>query len=266
MSQNLSGKQTALITGASSGIGLELAHLFAKDGYDLVLVARSGDKLAEIAQDLLTRFSISSRVLVKDLSKPEAAGEIRAELQRDGVRVDVLVNNAGFGNFGRFAKTDLQGELDMIAVNVTNLVHLTKLFLPEMLARKSGRIMNVASTAAFQPGPYMAIYYASKAFVLSFTEAIAEENRHSGVTITAFCPGVTETKFHSRAQIPVPKIPLGTSMDAKTAARIGYAALMRGKTTVISGFQNKLLTLVVRFSPRMQVIKLVRKIQEQREF
>jgi uncharacterized protein len=265
MSEGSARELTALITGASSGIGWELAYLFARAGYNLVLVARSGERLAELAADLKSKHSVSARALVKDLSVPNAAREIYDELRSDGVRVDALVNNSGFGNFGKFAKTDLKNEQEMIAVNVVNLVEMTKLFLPGMLERKHGRILNVASTAGFQPGPYMAIYYASKAFVLSFTEAVAEENRGTGVTVTCLCPGVTKTNFHTRANIPVPKVPLGTSMDVKTVARIGFEAMLRGQTTVIPGLQNKLLTMVVRLSPRTQVVKLVRRIQEQRE-
>ena len=196
-----SSRNTALITGASSGIGLELANLFARDGNDLVLVARSEGKLRQIASRLEGEFGIATRVLAADLAKPHAAQELVMTLNVHKVTIDALVNNAGFGLAGPFVATDLDKELEMIQVNIVALTELTKLLLPGMVTRRSGRILNLASTAAFQPGPLMAVYYATKAYVLSFSEAIADELRDSGVTVTALCPGPTDTGFAAVASL-----------------------------------------------------------------
>jgi hypothetical protein len=254
-------KQTALITGASSGIGLDLAHLFARDGHDVVLVARSGDKLRALATELEREHRIRARVVVADLAKPDAPRAI-ADAVRD-LEIDVLVNNAGFGVAGAFAETSLDAELEMIQVNITALTQLTKLFLPAMIARKRGRILNLASTAAFQPGPLMAVYYASKAYVLSFSEAIAEELSGSGVTVTALCPGPTATGFadvaamHDRRLFKMMR-PM-TSMDV---ARSGYRALQRGTRVAVTGARNKLLAQAVRISPRRLTVKITKAMQE----
>ena len=190
---------TALVTGASSGIGLELARLFAHDGYDLILVARSVEKLDRLGAELSARHGIRARTVGADLGSPDAPGAIAETLKQAAVRIDVLVNNAGYGVHGPFAKTELQTELDLLRVNVVALTHLTKLLLPTMLARRAGRILNVASTAGFQPGPLMAVYSASKAYVLSFSEALAEELAGTGVTVTTLCPGPVLTGFQARA-------------------------------------------------------------------
>jgi len=197
--ETVAAGQTALVTGASSGIGLELARLFAAGGYGLVLVARSGGKLEELANELRNRHGVDVRVMAIDLARPESSEELVRELEQAGVAVDVLVNNAGFATFGPFAETHLRAELEELQLNVVTLTHLTKKLLPGMLARRRGGVLNVASTAAFQPGPLMAVYYASKAYVLSFTEALAEELRGTGVTISALCPGPTVTGFQKRA-------------------------------------------------------------------
>src|SRR5712691_8172351 len=194
-------RKTALITGASFGIGQELAGIFAREGYNLVLVARTADKLRQLASELEKAHGTRSLILASDLAAPGAAAYIHDQTTRADITVDVLVNNAGFGQFGLFAENDLEECLQQIQLNVTTLTHLTRLYLPEMVARKSGRILNVASTAAFQPGPLMAVYYATKAYVLHFSEAIAEELRHSGVTVTALCPGPTETGFAAAADV-----------------------------------------------------------------
>jgi short-subunit dehydrogenase len=247
----------ALITGASAGIGLELAREFARHGYDLVLVARSRARLEELAVELKpTRVT----VVAKDLNLPGAPAEILREIPA----VDVLVNNAGYGGFGKFADTPLAGELGMIQVNVSTLVALTKLYLPGMITAKSGRIMNVASTAAFQPGPLMAIYYATKAFVLSFSEAISNELEGTGVTVTALCPGPTATEFQQSAKMENSGLVKGKKMmDARTVAEVGYRALMAGKPLVIPGLMNKLLAQSIRVSPRWMVTKIVRSMQEE---
>src|ERR1051325_1648363 len=220
-------KPTALITGASSGLGLVFARLFAADGWDVALVARSESRLREIAADLERQFAVTARVIVADLARPHAARDVM--LQLDGP-VEALVNNAGFGLAGEFARTDLDGELNMIQVNIAALTELTKLVLPQMVARRSGRIVNVASTAALQPGPLMAVYYATKAYVLSFSEAIADELRDSGVTVTALCPGPTATNFAVAADMTDRRLFTVTKpMSSEAVARKGYAAMKRGK-------------------------------------
>jgi hypothetical protein len=257
---------TALITGASSGIGLELARLFARDRYDLVLVARRVDKLDRLGAELTGQHGIRSRTIGADLASPDAPGAIVQTLQQAAVSVDVLVNNAGYGVYGPFATTDLRAELDMLAVNVVTLTHLTKLLLPGMLARRTGRILNVASIAAFQPGPFMAVYYASKAFVLSFSEALGEELVGTGVSVTALCPGPTPTGFLARAGLDGVRLMTANPLivDAATVARAGYRGLMKGRRLVVPGLGNKLLMESVRVTPRRIVLKIVRFLQERR--
>jgi short-subunit dehydrogenase len=258
-------KQTALITGASSGIGLDFAHLFARDGHDVVLVARSEAKLRELARDLEQQHDIAAHVIVADLSKPDAPREVFEETRKRGLQIDVLVNNAGYGLGGKFGETDLQTELDMIQVNVSALTHLTKLYLAGMVARASGKILNVASTAAFQPGPLMAVYYATKAYVLSFSEAIAEELKGSGVTVTALCPGPTSTGFAAAADMTNSRLfKLTKPMSSMQVAQLGYHGMQRGKRVVITGFRNKLSAQSVRVTPRFVVTKVVRALQERR--
>ena len=255
--------KTALITGASGGIGFELAKIFAKNRYHLVLVARNEQRLKEIAEDLRKEHGISVRVIAKDLAHADAPKEIFDTLQRESIHIDILVNNAGYTVFGEFSKTSLTDELQMIQVNIVALTHLTKLFLPEMLKKKSGRILNLGSTAAFQPGPLMAIYYASKSYVLFFSEALAEELRNTGVTVTALCPGPTETGFQKRGKMETSRLVAGKKiMDASTVAEIGYQALMKGKAVVIPGLKNKILAQSIRFSPRRLTPRLVKHLQK----
>lgn len=252
-------QRTALITGASSGIGLELARLFAADKWDLALVARSEGKLNELAAELQTAHGITARVTAADLAKRDAPEQIMEALR--GAEIEALVNNAGFGLGGEFAETDLNAELEMIQVNVTALTHLTKLVLPSMIARRRGAILNVASTAAFQPGPLMAVYYATKAYVLSFSEAIADELRNSGVTVTALCPGPTDTGFASVAKTEASMLfTMMRPADAKSVARAGYEGMKSGKRIVIPGAKNKLLAQSIRVSPRRLVTTIVRKM------
>jgi short-subunit dehydrogenase len=257
--------KTALITGASSGIGYELAKRFARDGVNLVVVARDETKLGQIAGELQSATGVSVKVVHADLSRAVAPAEVYRETQRSAIKVDYLVNNAGFGAAGPFTDTDLQAELDMLQVNIVSLVHLTKLYLADMQRRGSGGILNVASTAAFQPGPLMAIYYASKAFVLSFTEAIAEELRGTPINATALCPGPTATDFQRRAKIEGTRLmkskPMGV-MDASEVAEIGYRGFMDGKVVVIPGFMNKAGVQSVRLGPRALVRRITRKLQE----
>lgn len=253
---------TALITGASGGIGYELARVFAQHGFDCVLVARSRDLLSQLASRLEAEHRVKTLVLAKDLSRSAAVDEVFEEVTAAAMTVEVLVNNAGFSVFGRFAETDLTRELELLQVNVVALTALTKLFLPAMLARRSGRILNLASTAAFEPGPLMAVYYASKAYVLSFSEALANELRASGVTVTALCPGPTRTGFQARGGLTESKLVQGEIADARSVAAAGYAGLMAGKTVVIPGFTNKLVPWMARLLPRRVVPDIVRRAQE----
>ena len=254
--------KTALITGASSGIGYELARRFAEEGFALVLVARNKEKLVEIADELKEKFGASVTTLAKDLSNPLSPSEIFIELQQKSISVNVLVNNAGFGSSGPFAEANLANELEMIQVNVTSLVQLTKLFLREMVRRDEGKVLNVASTAAFQPGPLMSIYYATKAFVLSFSEALSEELLGTNVTVTCLCPGLTRSDFQKRAGLENVRLVRGNIMSAKVVARAGYRGLMKNKTVVIPGFQSKLFVFLVRLAPRKWVTRIVKILQE----
>jgi short-subunit dehydrogenase len=256
---------TALITGASSGIGGELAKIFAKDGYNLVLVARSEGKLKELAGELAEKHGTLSTIIPADLAKPSAGAAIAGHLDSLKMTVDVLVNNAGYGTNGPFAKNPMEPELAMIQVNILALTELTRRFLPGMIARGKGRILNVASTAAFQPGPFMAVYYATKAFVLSFSEAIAEELEGTGVSVTALCPGPTQSGFQAAAKIDDIKLFQSKWIpDSATVALAGYRALMSGKRVYIHGFANKVAAGSVRFVPRRMTTSLVRRLQEKR--
>lgn len=255
-------EQTVLITGASAGIGYELAKLYARDGYRLVLVARRKVTMDKHAAELRKLGSPEVTVIVKDLAVLESPDKLFAETQKAKIHVDVLVNNAGFGGNGPFAKTDLDDELEMMQVNMVALTHLTKLYLGPMLARKRGQIVNIASTAAFQPGPLMAVYYATKAFVLSFSEAVYEELRGSGVTVTCVCPGATHTEFAKRARMEKSKLFQARAMDAETVAKLAYRGIQKRKPLVITGFMNWLGAQLVPFGPRSVVRKAVRKIQE----
>jgi uncharacterized protein len=254
--------RTALITGASSGIGYELALLFAQDGFDCILVARSHDKLTELAARLESEFRVKTLVLPKDLSRPSAVNEIYEETGAASMPVNVLVNNAGFGVFGLFAEIDLEAELQMLQVNVTALTSLTKLFLPGMLERREGRILNVASTAGFAIGPLMSVYYASKAYVLSFSSALANELEGTGVTVTTLAPGPTRTGFQQRGAMEDSRLFRGQMADAGGVALAGYRGLMAGKPLVIPGVRNKLIPLVARLSPRGVMARVVRRSQE----
>ena len=249
---------TALITGASGGIGEELARLFAADKHDLVLVARSQEKLAALADEIARTHGIRARSLPADLADPASPPRIFDQLQHDGITVDILVNNAGFAARGAYAEIDYAVEAGMIQVNIAALTHLTRLFLPGMLARRSGRILNVASTAAYVPGPFMAVYYASKAFVLSFSEALAEETDGTGVTVTALVPGPTHTNFAATAGTENSNLFRGAVMDAAPVARAGYEGLMSGKRVAIAGFRNQLTAFSTRLAPRTTLAKITR--------
>jgi uncharacterized protein len=256
--------KTVLITGASSGIGLEFATLFAKDGYHLVLNARNESRLQEIANELKSKYGVKVTVAAKDLSIPESADELTSELASAGIEIDVLINNAGFAAYGPFNETSWKEEKDMIQVNIMALTALTKQLLPGMIKRNSGKILNVASTAAFQPGPLMAVYYATKAYVLSFSEAVNYELRNTNVSVTALCPGATSTNFEKRANLESSRLFQSGAMDARDVAFEGYKALMKKKSLEIPGFKNKALANLVRFLPRKSVLKIVHYVQDKK--
>jgi uncharacterized protein len=245
-----------LITGASQGIGYAFAKRFAQEGHPLVLSARDEARLTAIAAELRAKHRIQVRVLAKDLSAPSAPREIFEELQRDKVPVAILVNNAGFGFHGLFAEVDLQRHLDLLQVNVAALVQLTHLFLQPMLARRAGRILNVASTASFMPGPDMAMYYASKAFVKSFSLALSTELKEKGVTVTAVHPGLTRSEFHKRSGSVRPQGGI-MMMEAETVADMGYRALMRGRPQLVTGWVNQLVVTLAWLLPTRAMMRLV---------
>lgn len=250
--------QWVLITGGSAGIGHELAKVFAAHKFNLVLVARNEARLKQVADELRTAHGIETKILLKDLALPTAPQEIFDALRE--TPISVLVNNAGFGWRGAFAEGDLhQNTLDMMHVNMDSLVTLTRLFLPSMLARKSGRIMNVASTAAFQPGPFSNIYFATKAFVFSFSTALSEELNDTGVTAAVLCPGPTQTEFFERAGMTNYRKG-AVMMDSSVVAQIGYNGLMRGKRIIIPGVLNKVTARIARCMPTRFTAKIVRKI------
>ena len=256
---------TVLITGASGGIGYELAKLFARDHHDLVLVARSADKLAQVANELQVH-RVAVKTVALDLAQPPATRFLFDQLQREGIAVGILINNAGYGAYGEFAQMPEEEILGQIHLNITALTELTHLFLPPMIQRRSGRIMNVASTAGFQPGPLMAVYYATKAYVISFSEAIANELQNSGVTVTCFCPGATHTGFAKRAGTENSRLfkQLG-GMSAEKVALDGYRAVMEGRTLAISGLHNWAVAQSTRFAPRKMVTAVSRWVAEKLE-
>lgn len=254
---------TALITGASSGIGLELAKIHASKGGDLVLVARNKSRLDDLKLELEKQYAISVYTIGKDLSAFNAAKEVYDETTKQNLQIDYLINNAGFGDFGMFIETDWDKELQMIHLNITTLTQFTKLYLQDMVKRGCGKIMNVASTAAFQSGPTMAVYYATKAYVLSFSEAIDDEVSDKGVTVTALCPGATESGFQAAAAMEESALVKGKKLPtSKDVATYGYAAMLSGKTVAIHGLKNWMLANSVRFIPRSLVVKITRKMQD----
>lgn len=260
-----SSNLTALITGGSVGIGLELAKQFAHHGHNLVLTARHRDTLEAVAGSIEGKYGVKVTVIPDDLTDPDAPQRLHDAIVAENIDIDFLVNNAGFGLGGEFAETDGTRELEMIQVNITALTHLTKLFLPAMIKRNSGRIMNVASTAAFQPGPLMSVYYASKAYVLSFSQALDEELRNTNVRVTCLCPGATATNFAETAMVGdtnlLAKYGVGKAEDV---ASYGYAAMMRGERVAVVGLRNKVMVQAERFAPRNLVTRLARMAQENR--
>ena len=253
---------TALITGASSGIGHEFALLFARSGYDLVLVARNRSVLDGLASQVRDEFGVEAIVCPKDLSVRTAPEELFRELQQQGVTVDVLINDAGFAMQGPFVENELTTLLDMLQVNMITLTHLTRLFLPPMIERGRGKVLNMASIGSYMPGPLMAAYFASKAYVLSFSEALSNEVEGTGVTITALCPGPTRTRFAARAKLTDTRAFRGTLMAAADVAREGFEALMKGRTVVITGFKYRMQLLPTPLVPRRLLAHFARQYHE----
>mgnify|MGYP000473160849 CR=1 FL=1 len=257
--------KTALVTGAASGLGAEFAVLLAKDSYNLVLVDVDGNNLRDVKERVQKTYNVHIKVIEKDLSEPNVAQDIFESI--NGISLDVLINNAGFGLFGPFCDTEWHRESEMLFLHINTTTQLTKLALKIMLKQGYGKILNVSSLAAFQPGPLMSIYYASKAYILSFSEAIANVVKHTGVTVTVLCPGQTKTSF----QATVSKSSLQNQNHFKMAcplrvAKYGYDSMLKGKTVVVPGRVNKFLALISRFIPRNTATSIVRRIQEVNRF
>jgi short-subunit dehydrogenase len=261
---NMNNRKTVLITGASTGIGYELAKLFHADGHNMVLVARGRERLEEVARQFSSDDTWVKTVAL-DLTGESAPQRLFDLLERQNTRVDILVNNAGYGKLGDFAETSLEESLGQIQLNVAALTAITRLFLVPMLEHRDGKILNVASAAGFQPGPHMAVYYATKAYVISFSEAIADEVRRQGVTVTCLCPGVTDTAFQHRAGTEGTRLFRLPPLDAATVALEGYKALMSNKVLKIFGFRNWILAQCVRFSPRSLVVTMSGKLLESKK-
>jgi short-subunit dehydrogenase len=254
--------QTALVTGASAGIGVDLAECFAIGGYDLVLAARTGSALQEVADRLARTYGISATAIAADLQAIGGGARLAEAIARRGVTVDVLVNNAGFGAAGAFDRSDAATQLGMIDLNNRALVELTHIYWPRMIATGRGGVLNVASTAAFQPGPLMAIYYASKAFVLSFSEALWEEARGTGVKVSCLCPGPTVSKFRERAGTAKVRLAKASvPMPSMVVARMGYDAWQANKRVAVTGARNRVMASLVPLLPRTAVLRAVRNLQ-----
>jgi short-subunit dehydrogenase len=254
------GKGTVLITGASAGIGAALARLMAAEGFDVVLTARRRARLEQLAEEI-SAHGIKASVWPDDLADPAAPQRLHERAKAEGLEIDILVNNAGFGARGLFGEIPLRRQLDMITVNITALTALTHLFLREMKARRRGRILNVASIAGFQPGPFLAVYYASKGYDYLFTEALAEELRGSGVTASCLFPGVTATEWQAVAGVDGSRLGGMRGMSAEAVAQAAYDGLMAGQRTIIPGLHNKASALAVKFMPRRLVTHIVGRIQ-----
>ncbi len=256
-------KNVALITGASSGIGLELAKVHARQGGDLILVARSTTKLQKLKEEIEDQHGIFALIIPKDLSIPDAALEIHEEVVKREISVEYLINNAGFGDYGPYHETDWHKEEMMINLNILALTQFTKLFGRDMISRKSGHIMNVSSIMAFQPGPLMTVYAATKHYVQAYSEALYEEWKEFGVTVTALCPGATTTGFAEVANLENSKIFKNPKLpSARVVAEYGYAAMLKGEMTAIHQLKNKVMVNSAKFTPKKLLLKIVRKMQE----
>ena len=257
--------QTVLITGASGGLGEEFARIFAREGYRLVLAARNEKKLAMLREELEQTYDSGVETFLCDLSQERAGERLFSDIAARGMNIDVLVNNAGFGDFGVFSQCDAQKQYDMLQVNIVALMQLTRCCLAPMVARRQGKILNVASIAAFQPGPLMSVYYASKAFVLSLSEALSVELKKSGVSVTALCPGPTSTGFEQNAALGNSGLFRNLRVDsAKSVAEYGYRMLQKGKTVAIPGVLNRLIITASKFAPRALVRHCVYHIQKEK--
>jgi uncharacterized protein len=256
-------QQYALVTGGTSGIGYEIAKLLAADGYNLVIVARSRDELNEVAAYISNQFGVKVIQLEKDLFNTKAGFEIHDMIKAKGLQIDVLVNDAGQGLYGEFLYTDIKRELEIIQLNISSLVVLTKLFLQEMVKVGSGKILNVSSIASKTPGPWQSVYHGTKAFVQSFTEAVREEVKDTGVTLTALLPGVTDTDFFNKAGMENSKIVVEEKMDDPAdVAKDGYEAMMKGEDMVVSGMKNKMQVAMSAVTPDSTLAKKMYKQQE----
>jgi len=255
-------RQTALVTGASAGIGVDLAECFAKDGYNLILAARTESALREVADRLAKTHGITATPIAADLGAIGGGKKLADEIEKRGLSVDVVVNNAGYGQAGAFNGSDAAVQLGMIDLNDRALVELTHIYWPTMMANKRGGVLNVASSAAFQPGPLMAIYYASKAFVLSFSEALWEEARDTGVKVSCLCPGPTVSKFRERAGTGKTRLSrAGTPMSSMSVARMGYDAWQANKRVEVTGMRNRVTASLAPFLPRTMLLRIVRNLQ-----
>jgi uncharacterized protein len=250
------GTGRTLITGGSVGIGAALADVFAAHGHDLILVSRNRDKLEARGRAVHEQYGVDVVCIPEDLADPHGARRVHEAVAGRGLDVHYLVNNAGVGLYGKFATTDADAELKMIQLNVTSVVDLTKRLLPPMIARRSGRVLNVASMAAFVPGPWMSVYYATKAFLLSFSEAINYELKPAGISVTTLCPGPTESEFKVRAGSQRSRLFESFVMDAPRVARAGYEGMMKGKAVVIPGLRNNLIPIATRLTPRSLIATL----------
>lgn len=261
---NNNSQFTALVTGATSGIGYELAKILAEEGYNLIIVSRSKEELAAVAQNFSQQYGVKATPIDKDLFEPGAGEELYNEVKASGLQVDILVNNAAQGQFGEFADADLQRLLDIIQLNISSLVTLTHVYLKDMLSRGSGRILNLSSIAGKVPGPWQAVYHGTKAFVQSFTEAIRSEVKDKGITVTALLPGVTDTDFFNKADMNDSKAVQDKNKMADPAdvAKDGYEALMRGDDMVVSGWKNKLQVAMGALTPDEQLADQMKKQQE----
>jgi hypothetical protein len=254
--------QIALVTGASGGIGLDLAECFARDGYDLILTARSDAALQQAAQQLAKQYGVTAASIPADLGIPGAGRRLADAIDARGLRVDVLVNNAGYGTAGALAGSSAPDQLGMVDLNVRALLELTQIYWPGMLARRRGGVLNVASTAAFQPGPLMATYYASKAFVLSLSEALWKEAEGTGVHVSCLCPGPTASKFRERAGTGATRLSrVGTPMTSMSVAQLGYRAFQTNQRVMITGARNRVLARLAAFMPRRVLLGLVHNLQ-----
>lgn len=256
-------KNTALITGASSGIGKELAIIHAKKGGNLVLVARREDKLKSLKQELESAYNIKVKLIAKDLSDLTTPQEIYDEILQKGIEIEILINNAGFGALGKFHELDLNRQIAMINLNVTSLTALTRLFLPDFVKRNSGKVLNTSSTASFMPGPLQAVYFATKAYVTFFSNALSEELRDTNVTVTNLMPGATESEFGATSGMDKTEM-FQQTVTSKSVAVDGYEGMLKGKIDVISGltFGQKAMMAMIPFMPKKMVLKQIRQMQE----